>query len=138
MKTEVARFEREKEALEERSMLDVAIDEMRAYQMTPKIFKELAPGHPGLLCERHYLGVLFGRQVISDGAYMSAIELQFEEGNRFIHTLIESYTRIKGYLPSVFYVTDEETGEPRLDPRGQPQLKSNVRLQLASAGFRVP
>ena len=119
-----------------RGNLRAAIDELRAYQMTPKIFDELAPYHPSFFCNQYYVSSLFGRQILNNGDYMSTLETTVGDGT-FVHSLIERYTRINGYDPSVFYEMNEETGDLKRDSSGKPILLASVRDEIQREGFRV-
>ena len=114
-----------------------AIDELRAYQMMPGIFSELATYHPAFFCQQYGAGKLFGRQVYNTGEFMSSLENKIADGS-FIRTLIDSYTSGGGYDPASFYEIDESISDWRRDAQGNMILKPEVRATITAAGFRVP
>ncbi len=114
-----------------------AIDELRAYQMMPGIFSEIASYHPAFFCQQYGAGKLFGRQVYNTGEFMSSLENRIDDGS-FIRTLIDSYTSGGGYDPASFYEIDESISDWRRDAQGNMILKPEVRAAITAAGFRVP
>lgn len=114
-----------------------ALDELRAYKMTPKIFSELAPYHPEFFCNKFYVSSLFGRQILGTGDYMSSLETMVADGT-FFYNLIDNYIKGAGYDPAAFYVMNESTGDIERDSQGRPQFLPEVKAEMAKEGFRVP
>ena len=114
-----------------------ALDELRAYRMTPKIFSELAPYHPEFFCNQYYVSALFGRQILGTGDYMSSVETMVADGS-FVYNLIDNYIKGSGYDPTVFYVMDQNTGDIQRDAQGRPLFRQEVRAAITREGFRVP
>lgn len=114
-----------------------ALDELRAYQMTPKIFSELAPYHPEFFCNKFYVSSLFGRQILGTGDYMSSLETMVADGT-FFYNLIDNYVKGAGYDPAAFYLMDESTGDIQRDSQGRPLFRPEVKAEMAKEGFRVP
>ncbi len=124
------------QSIQARSNIRAAIDELRAYRMTPQIFDELAPYHPSYFCQQYYVSGLFGRQILNNGEYMSTLETKVADGS-FAHQLIDTYTRINGYDPAAFYEMDATTGDIRRDSQGRPVFLAAVREEIEREGFRV-
>jgi len=117
--------------------LKFAIDEMRAYKLTPEIFKIFASYHPAMFCENFYLSSFLGRQVVSAGEYMSTIEAEFGEGNKFAYTLVNQYIKNNHYLIESFYDIDPNTFDVKRDPSGNPVFKDSVKKFFAENGFPI-
>lgn len=133
---EMARVGNELVNLQNQSNVRAAIDELRAYRMTPAVFRELAPYAPSYFCDRFYASGLFGRQILSNGQYLSTIETMVADGS-FPYQLIDQYTQIAGYDPNSFFEVDESTGDLRRNSEGRPIFKASVRAELEREGFRV-
>ena len=114
----------------------LSVSELKAYRMTPKIFKELAVYDPRFFCQGYSTSQLFGLQVLDTGTYMSTLEVLDRDGT-FIRSLIEAYTRLNGYDPSSFYQLDEATGDLRRDSTGKPVFRPEVIQQITQAGFNA-
>ncbi len=114
----------------------MSVSELKAYRMTPKIFKELAVYDPRFFCQGYSTSQLFGLQVLDTGTYMSTLEVLDRDGT-FIRTLIEAYTRLNGYDPQSFYQVDEATGDLRRDATGKPIFRPEVIQQITQAGFNA-
>jgi len=112
------------------------VSELRAYRMTPKVFKDFAAVDPNYFCQQTSTSQLFGLQVLDTGTYMSTLE-DMERDGSFVRNLIASYTRLAGYDPSFFYQIDDATGDYRRDGRGQPLFVPDVLAQIQAAGFHA-
>lgn len=110
-----------------------AIDELRAYRLDAQVFAELAATHPAYFCDYTVLNLSTGR--LERGGDVSARQEKDIEDGRFIHELIETYTRINGYDPQAFY--QFENFLPRIGANGLPVLREDFRQQMLQSGFNA-
>lgn len=114
-----------------------ATDELRAYQMTPVVFKELAVVDPLIFCSGTRISTIFTKKPLSLGDYMQSLEEQTADGT-FVHTLVDSYSRIAGYDVNTFYDRDPDTFLLKTDAKtGLPLLKPEVKEAFKKQGFHV-
>lgn len=107
----------------------MAVDEMRAYSLSVKLFKELAKSAPQLVCNTYSIGSLFGKQITSSGDYSANLDEMFEEGT-FPLYLISTYTSMGFYKPENILNTDKN---------GLPinELRSDLIKKIEAEGFYV-
>ena len=123
--------------LGERVDISHSIDELKAYRLTYKIFKELAVNAPKTFCDDYAVTGLFYKKVISTGDYMAALQ-ESDQSGRFANILIDQYSDATGYRWESFYDIDPVTHDFKKDPAtGLPLIKPAVRAKMKAAGFNV-
>jgi hypothetical protein len=111
--------------------IDLALDEMRAFSVMPKIFSDIAKESPAFMCNGRSLNTIFGPQIMSSGEFFSTLEVQLKE-NKFFDTLVDSYSRIFHSIdPDTLYVKDsagnfvkDSSGKKVLVPELERRLKN--------------
>lgn len=114
-----------------------ALSELKAYQMTPLIFKELAVHDPVLFCQNYYKSGMMNKKVVTTADYMRTIETEVANGT-FLHTLVPEYVGLGGYEMRAFFSFDENQFDFKRDPQtGLYEVLPSVKAQLKKAGFNV-